>query len=591
MLKQVTAGAVALVTPYWLPKAVVALRVKVFARVNGTEGVVVPNAEVGPDRFAELYAHPAANGRSKGAGLSDLFWYWLAPGPEVHQEHLEPGPRYDAVARATAAILAGSSTELTAAAARCAAAVLDELVPGEVSLVRLRDLMMPVWAEFFYELVFREPCPPSARRLIVDNAEDVINSLKNTRLRHMDRRERLTRYLLRRLAAGEVPHDLPAGLASPLDRAHYLQGTFFNTAVVQMSEAMAHLLLVLATRPAIQRRLAAHPDDDHDLGNVMNETLRMYPLFGIAHRITGADIDLGGGVAYPAGTVLCFDYPAYHASGYRDPGVFDPSRWDRLSARDAHHIPFGVAANRPCPAWRLAPLVMRAVTREVLRRFTLHSSVSHTRSIPHRAPCLLIRRGHVVPAARLGTALALLRVRDRWEDVGRSLAQLTLGTWMVLDARRLRPATTWFAHHDTQGRPTRTTAPTDPQPPPTADVPPSQGASAPDVRLDAPPPPVASPGDVPPTSSAGDVRPSRVAPAEDVPSASSVGDVRPTSSAADAPPSPVASPGDVPPASSAADAPPASAGDVPHRPVAPAADGPPVPFAGDVPPSQCPYRR
>ncbi|MYS20750.1 MULTISPECIES: cytochrome P450, partial [unclassified Streptomyces] len=453
MIKRIAVAAVALSTPYWLPKAVVGLRVKVFARVNGPEGVVVPDERIDADRFAELYAHPAADGRSRGAGLSDLFWYWLAPGPEVHQEHLEPGPRYDAVARTTSAILAGTSAELSAAATRCAAAVLDELAPGRATLVRLRDLMMPVWAEFFYGLVFREPCPPQVRRLIVDNAEDVVNSLKNTRLRHMDRRARLTRYLVRRLAAGEVPHELPAELTTLRDRAHYLQGAFFNTAVVQMSEAMAHLLLVLAQQPGIQRRLAEHPADEHELGNVMNETLRRYPLFGIAHRITTADIDLGGGVAYPAGTVLCFDYPAYHATGYPDPERFDPGRWDHLSAKDAHHIPFGVAANRPCPAWRLAPLVMRAVTREVLDRFTLHSSVSHTRAIPHRAPCLLVARDRPLPRHRVGALLAFLRLRDRWEDVGRSLLQFGFGTWMVLDARRRRPAGRYFERYDTQGRP------------------------------------------------------------------------------------------------------------------------------------------
>jgi hypothetical protein len=453
MLRKAAVAALAPSTPYWLPRALIALRVRVFARVNGPDGVVVPNADVGPERFAELYAHPAAGGRSKGAGLSDLFWYWLSPGPEVHQEHLEPGPRYDAVARTTTAILAGTSADLSAAAARCAAEVLDEAVSGGAALVRLRDLMMPVWAEFFYGLVFREPCPPQARRLIVDNAEDVVNSLKNTRLRHMRRRARLTRYLLRRLTAGEVPHPLPDELTTPLDRAHYLQGTFFNTAVVQMSEAMAHLLLVLAEHQDVQRRLAAHPDDDHDLGNVMNETLRLFPLFGIAHRITSADIDLGEGLRYPAGTVLCFDYPAYHATGHTDPEVFDPGRWDRISLKDAHHIPFGVAANRPCPAWRMAPLVMRAVTREMLARFTLHSAVSHTRSIPHRAPCLLVARGRTSPRMLVAPALTFLRVRDRWEDVGRSLLQLAFGSWMVLDARRLRMAQAWFADHDTQGRP------------------------------------------------------------------------------------------------------------------------------------------
>ncbi|BBB01563.1 hypothetical protein RVR_9042 [Actinacidiphila reveromycinica] len=487
------AGAAVLSSPYWLPKSLVGLRVKVFEKVNGPEGVVVPNDQVGPERFAELYAHPAASGRSKGAGLSDLFWYWLSPGPEVHQEHLEPGPRYDAVARTTSTILAGTSAELSAAAARCAARVLEEKVPGgpgrRAALVRLRDLMMPVWAEFFHEMVFHEPCPPDARRLIVDNAEDVVNSLKNTRLRHMRRRARLTRYLLRRLAAGEVPHDLPAELATPRDRAHYLQGTFFNTAVVQMSEAMAHLLLVLAQHQDVQQRLADHPGDDRDLGNVMNETLRLFPLFGIAHRITDADIDLGDGVGYPAGTVLCFDYPAYHATGYTDPEVFDPGRWDRLSAKDAHHIPFGIAANRPCPAWRLSPLVMRAVTREVLGRYTLHSSVSHTRSIPHRAPCLLVPRDRPLSRPRRSAALAALRVRDRWEDVGRSTLQFVLGTWMVVDARRQRLTRAWFAGHDTQGRPLPD-APSPAAPPPrTAQTPPVPTAPPPAGPPPAGPPP------------------------------------------------------------------------------------------------------
>jgi hypothetical protein len=451
-LKALAAGSLLLSTPLWLPRSVVALRVKVFAAVNGDEGITFPNSTVGADRFEQVYSHPAANGRSRGAALSDLFWYWLAPGADVHQEHLEAGTRYDEVARTTLSILAGPSAELSAAAARRTAAVLDEAVTGRVSLVRLRDLMMPVWAEFFYELVFHEPCPPYARRLIVDNAEDVINALKCTRTRHMRRRERLTRYLSRRIAAGEVAHELPRSLTER-QHAYYLQGTFFNTAVVQMSEAMAHLLLVLARHRDVQERLAADPDDDRYLSNVMSETLRCYPLFGIAHRITTGEIDPGAGPTIPAGSVLLFNYAEYHATGYRDPEVFDPSRWDTLSAKEAHHIPFGVAANRSCPAWRLSPLVMRAATREVLSRFTLDSQVSHTRSIPHRAPALLVRRDE--PLARWQTLgiRTFLRLRDSVEDVWRSSAQLGFGTWMVLDARRRRPAETFFATHDTQGRP------------------------------------------------------------------------------------------------------------------------------------------
>ena len=448
VIRWLAAAAVVLTAPRWLPSRVVALRVTVFEKVNGDNVITFPDAG-GPERFREVYGHPAANGRSKGAGLSDLFWYWLAPGPEVHQEHLEAGPRYDDVAGTTLALLSGPSAALSAAAAACTGRVLDELVTGRATLVRLRDLMMPVWAEYFHELVFGEPCPPGARAAIVGHADDVVTALKCTGLRHPARRARLTRYLAGRVAAGDVRTALPASL-SPAEQVHYLQGTFFNTAVVQMSEAMAHLLLVLAQHPAAAKRVA---HDDRYFAHVLDETLRLYPLFGIAHRITTGDITPAGAATIPAGSVLCFSYPAYHATGYDRPGVFDPDRWEHISARTANHIPFGVATNRPCPAWRLSPLALRAATREVLRRFTLHSSVAHTRSLPSRGPCLLVRAGAPLPRRSIAAVRVLLRVRDRWEDVWRSVVQLALGTWMVLDARRLRLAGRYFDTHDTQGCP------------------------------------------------------------------------------------------------------------------------------------------
>ncbi|MEV0826050.1 cytochrome P450 [Nonomuraea rubra] len=412
--------------PWWLPARVVALRVRVFERINGDEGIPVPGDLAGVEHFGTLYAHPAATGRSRGAALSDVFWYWLSPGPEMHQEHLEAGDTYDAVARVTRRLLAVRRTEAEELARRCAGRALRD-VRG---LVRLRDLMMPLWAEFSYELVFAEPCPREARDLIAGNAADVSSALKCTSLRHLGRRKRLTAYLLRNLHRVRVP--LPEGLTAR-EKAYYLHGAFFTTAVVQLSEAMAHLLLVLARHPEVQER--ARTGDDRYLDQVIAETMRLYPLFGIAHRITTGDIALDERTTIPAGSVLCFNYPAFHRAGLADPDRFDPDRFAGPGAKDLNHIPFGVAANRPCPAWRLAPIVMRAVAREVLDRYVLDSSVSHTRSLPHRGPCLLTPRD---APHRPGPALAYLRVRDRWEDVWRSLAQLVLGTYMVWDARRLR---------------------------------------------------------------------------------------------------------------------------------------------------------
>jgi hypothetical protein len=426
-----------------LPHAVVALRMRIFTWINGDEGIPVPGPLVDADRFVEIYSHPAASGRSRGAALSDLFWYWLAPGSHVHQEHLEAGQRYDEVARTTRRFLARPRVEIAELTERCARRVLDELGTSDLSVVRLRDLMMPIWAEVYYELVFGERCTSQARALIVANATDVITALKCCGLRHMDRRDRLTRFLRERLASGPPVQPLPT-LLSPEEQAWYLQGTFFNTAVVQMSEAMAHLLLALAQNPDVQRRLAAEPDDHVYADQVIDESLRRYPLFGIAHRITTDEIVVGDSTSLPAGSVLCFNYPEFHAAGFERPEVFDPDRWADLHRREANYIPFGVTANRPCPARGVAPLTMQVVAREMLRRFELHSSAAHIRSLPNRAPCLLVRRTTPDRPRRRAAVLAYMRARDRWEDLWRSLAQLVLGTYMVFDARRQRLAQQYF---------------------------------------------------------------------------------------------------------------------------------------------------
>jgi hypothetical protein len=79
--------------------------------------------------------------------------------------------------------------------------------------------------------------------------------------------------------------------------ALYLQGVFFNTntAVVQMPEAMVLVLMVLAKHQDVQQRLRQGSEETY-LNRVLTETMRLYPLFGIAHRITSADIVLENGV-------------------------------------------------------------------------------------------------------------------------------------------------------------------------------------------------------------------------------------------------------------------------------------------------------
>jgi hypothetical protein len=202
--------------------------------------------------------------------------------------------------------------------------------------------------------------------------------------------------------------------------------------------------MVIAQHDRVRARLEANLDDDRYLDRIITETLRLYPLFGISHRITSADIVVDDRTTIPQGSVLCFNHPDYHRTGFEHPEDFDPDRWENLPIHEQNYIPFGVAANRPCPASGLAPVTMRAVIREMLKRYTFYSSASHTRSSPNRGPCLIVPRRRKLDTRSRRTILTLLRAGDRWEDVWRSLVQLVLGTYMVWDARRLRLCASYF---------------------------------------------------------------------------------------------------------------------------------------------------
>jgi hypothetical protein len=209
----------------------------------------------------------------------------------------------------------------------------------------------------------------------------------------------------------------------------------------------------------VQDRLAAKPDEHEYLDRVITEGLRAYPLFGISHRITSAEIEVDERTTIPRGSVLCFNHSAFHHEGFEHPDRFDPDRWLGLSARDANYIPFGVVGNRPCPAQALALITMRVAASEVLRRFSLHSSVRHTRSIPHRGPCLLVSRATGYDARLVRALLLSMRIRDSCEDVARSVVQLALGTYMLWEARRLRLCQRYFEGPDSRGgAPTRNRA-------------------------------------------------------------------------------------------------------------------------------------
>jgi cytochrome P450 len=147
------------------------------------------------------------------------------------------------------------------------------------------------------------------------------------------------------------------------------------------------------------------------------QVLRLYPLFGMTHRIVSKDIVAPDGSVFPAGTgtyqshlrflivekyiecillrkyiivvnssrcvdlpicslsryhthqryitVLCFNHLAHHTSDqYERPLTFEPERWLHMDKKTANYIPFGIKEARSCPAQHLATTWMREIAFE-----------------------------------------------------------------------------------------------------------------------------------------------------------------------------------------------------------------------------------
>ena len=180
--------------PLWLPDQVVHLRFWIFTAINGEEGISLPNEkvklrdgvstrastpffqrhqsdhllmvfQVQDEEMRWLYNHPAAKIRSRqnGVGISDFFWYLLAPAHYIHQEHVESdSPIYSLLTTATRKILASQTREeLEVMAAKEAriyftAAVLQP----SWTIVRLRDFYFPLFMRLFHQVGMYEPEPP-----------------------------------------------------------------------------------------------------------------------------------------------------------------------------------------------------------------------------------------------------------------------------------------------------------------------------------------------------------------------------------------------------------------------------------------------
>ena len=200
---RVLEAAIFLITAlgFALPPLLIAMRFRLLTEINGKEGIQLPCEIRGitDEAFKSVYNHKAAQGRSKQLqyGLSDFFWYLLAPAHAIHQEHIESTDmRYNTVSGVTRKLCAVGEERLeTIAAAHAEELLSSRRLDGEGWEARRmwggwsrgwlvgrgRDLFFPLFQRMIFELVFGEAAgvlPDDENAVCTASAENVLNSIK-----------------------------------------------------------------------------------------------------------------------------------------------------------------------------------------------------------------------------------------------------------------------------------------------------------------------------------------------------------------------------------------------------------------------------
>eukprot|EP00854_Cymbomonas_tetramitiformis_P003811 gene3811-4764_t len=462
--------------PFWLPPVLIGIRFKILTAINGEEGIELPCEKLGVTgaTFKTVYNSEAVDLRSRQSnyGLSDFFWYLLAPAHAIHQEHLETKDvRYKICSAVTRKICNVSEDRLRAIAIKYSNDLLspERLGKGSWEAKRhlgsweqgflvgsLRDLFFPCFQRMVFELVFEIDLADVENKAMTLSAENVLKAIKGVDTRNVKLRREMCDLLLARVEAtdGTLGELLHADITAE-EWALFLQGVFFTTAVVQLSEAMAHIHLALAQHQHVLTKLQSELEENYDeaskpgsyLNNIITEALRVWPLFGIAHRITSDDVKVSDSVTFPKGSVLCFNYPKYHMTGYEQPESFIPDRWSTLKEREQNYLPFGAPSNRPCPGKRLSLIWMREMTKITAQKLIVHSPTEHTRSLPCGGLALMLvnqTADKKVPQKLLGM---LLRVLVFLSPVPRSIKQIINELCMLRESRKLQLAQAYFNHY------------------------------------------------------------------------------------------------------------------------------------------------
>jgi len=383
--------------------------------------VMLPSGSLRGPVVEWLLAHKSTQSRG-GTVLRDVINHFHAP-VECHQESLEAGDLYDQLAPATRRALNAPKAWIH----QIFADAVREVEPtGARSFrsVRLWSVLAPVVARVLHRHLFSERCDNEVTGWIVESVRQTHLSIKGIVPVRASVRWRLIDYIERTLVRHDgCPAIFGADSKLPIElRAKHLVGVFFHTGLIQIVEFTIHALVAIAQHPRVESALLDPKRAPDYLSWVLDETLRLYPLFGVTNRVLTEDIQLDDGRVLARGTQLVVDFEQHQRVGWEAPESFLPERWQVGNPDLASFMPFGRGTRR-CPAARFAQAAVSAMVMDLVSRFIIRAPLDHVRSIDDGGLCIMRPRGRGSTTLE-DAAVAGLGVYGTVEQIGYQLAKL-----------------------------------------------------------------------------------------------------------------------------------------------------------------------
>ena len=350
-------------------------REKVF--VEFSKCIRMPCSDISSDEVKSLLKNNTYKGRSTTRKLIEYFHMPV----DCHVENIDESPLYTELLKIIYPNLMMTKIDIeyyiNDIITQRGCGLLSDKTSG-FTIIRNEIIVMMV--DFFHLKLFATLPSIEIRNLLSRNVVSFKESISFIQIPDEKLRSQVLNYI-----TTQFSHDVIATLRGKVSEevtneqvAKILMGVFFHTGVLQIAEFVAHTIVSLAQNPVEQVKIRQENFDKISMQNILNESLRLYPLFGVTNRVTEEKQFMANGTTIDEGTNLIFDFLKLHQEGVVDPHRFDPDRWNNLSTADHCFIPFGVG-KRMCPAKNFALNVTTVLSERLLRQYSFISSIEHDR--------------------------------------------------------------------------------------------------------------------------------------------------------------------------------------------------------------------